>query len=250
MGIDSSTFVLAKTWKWHKHPPTYRWTNKCGPSTHGSITQPWKAVKPWHSLPHGWTLRTRCSVIDADTEGHSVWFHWQETSRTGRSTDPESGFLLSGAGEHRMGSDCWWRQDVFWQLQNVLGCEHFSEFYDTWIIHHHWTLNIYTSIIHHQLNTHCTYIQWTYFIPLCPLLYICCLVTKSCLSLCDTLDYRPPGVYVQGISQARILEWIAISFSRGSSQPRNQAGISCIDRWILYCWATREIYIYIYNASL
>ena len=85
-----------------------------------------------------------------------------------------------------------------------------------------------------KLNTHCTCIQWTYFIPLCPLLYTCCcLVTKSCLTLCDTLDCNPPGVSVHGISQARILEWIA----------RNQTGISCIDRRILYRWATREAYI-------
>ena len=77
-----------------------------------------------------------------------------------------------------------------------------------------------------KLNTHCTCIQWTYFIPLCPLLYTCCcLVTKSCLTLCDTLDCNPQGVSVHGISQARILEWIA----------RNQTGISCIDRRILYC---------------
>ena len=48
----------------------------------------------------------------------------------------------------------------------------------------------------------------------------CCLLTKSCLILCDPVDCSPPGSSVRGISQARILEWVAISFSRGSSQPR------------------------------
>ena len=42
-------------------------------------------------------------------------------------------------------------------------------------------------------------------------------VTQSCLTLCDPMDYSPPGSSVYGIFQARVLEWIAISFSRGPS---------------------------------
>ena len=45
------------------------------------------------------------------------------------------------------------------------------------------------------------------------------LATPSCLTLCDLLDYSPPGSFIHGILQARILEWVAISFSRGSSPP-------------------------------
>ena len=45
--------------------------------------------------------------------------------------------------------------------------------------------------------------------------YFCCLVTKSRLTLCDPMDCSPPGSSVRGISQVRILEWVAISFSRG-----------------------------------
>ena len=48
-----------------------------------------------------------------------------------------------------------------------------------------------------------------------------------------------PGSSAHGISQARILEWVAISFSRGSSWPRDQTHVSCIGRQILYHWATR-----------
>ena len=48
-------------------------------------------------------------------------------------------------------------------------------------------------------------------------LYCCCLVTKSCLTLCNLMDCSLPGSFVHGISQARILEWVAIPFSRGSS---------------------------------
>ena len=53
-------------------------------------------------------------------------------------------------------------------------------------------------------------------------------VTQSCLTLCDPVDCSLPGSSVHGILQARILEWVAISFSRGSSQPRDQAWVSCI----------------------
>ena len=48
------------------------------------------------------------------------------------------------------------------------------------------------------------------------------LVTQSCPTLCDPMDCNRPGSSVHGILQARILEWVAISFSRGSSQPRDQ----------------------------
>ena len=54
------------------------------------------------------------------------------------------------------------------------------------------------------------------------------LVAQSCLTLCNPTDCSPPGSSVHGILQARILEWVAISFSRGSSQLRDQTQVSCI----------------------
>ena len=48
------------------------------------------------------------------------------------------------------------------------------------------------------------------------------VVTQSCLTLCDPMDCNPPGSSVHGILQARILDWVALSFSRGSSPPRDQ----------------------------
>ena len=53
-------------------------------------------------------------------------------------------------------------------------------------------------------------------------------VTQLCPTLCDPVDSSPPGSSVHGILQARILEWVAISFSRGSSQPRDQTQVSRI----------------------
>ena len=48
-------------------------------------------------------------------------------------------------------------------------------------------------------------------------------VTQSCLTLCDPMDYT-----AHGILQARILEWVAVPFSRGSSQPRDRTQVSHI----------------------
>ena len=67
-----------------------------------------------------------------------------------------------------------------------------------------------------------------------------CLVAQSCPTLCDPMDCSPPGFSVLGISYAKILEWVVISFSRGISWARDQMYVSCIDRQILYHWATGE----------
>ena len=53
-------------------------------------------------------------------------------------------------------------------------------------------------------------------------------VTQSCPTLCDPVDCSLPGFSVHGILQARILEWVAISFSRGSSSPRDRTRVSHI----------------------
>ena len=58
---------------------------------------------------------------------------------------------------------------------------------------------------------------------------------QSCPTLCDPIDYT-----VCGILQARILEWVAFSFSRGSSQPRNWTQVSCIAGGFFTSWTTRE----------
>ena len=53
-------------------------------------------------------------------------------------------------------------------------------------------------------------------------------VTQSCLTLCDHMDCSLPGLSVHGVFQARVLEWVAISFSRGSSKPRDLTHVSWI----------------------
>ena len=62
----------------------------------------------------------------------------------------------------------------------------------------------------------------------------------SCVRLCDPVDHSPPGSSVHGILQARILEWVDISFSRGSSWPRDRTQVSHIAGRCFNLWATRE----------
>ena len=66
------------------------------------------------------------------------------------------------------------------------------------------------------------------------------LVTRSCLTLCDPMDCSLPGSSVHGILQARILEWVSISFSRGSSQLRDRTQVSHIAGGFFNIWTTRE----------
>ena len=69
---------------------------------------------------------------------------------------------------------------------------------------------------------------------------VLCVLVQLCLTLCDPMDCSLPGSSVHEIFQARILEWGAIPFSRGSSPPRDRIRVSCIGRQILNHWATWE----------
>ena len=66
------------------------------------------------------------------------------------------------------------------------------------------------------------------------------LVAQLCPILCNPMDCSPPGSSVLGIFQARILEWVAISFSRESSQPRDWTQVSCTAGRLFTDWSMRE----------
>ena len=70
--------------------------------------------------------------------------------------------------------------------------------------------------------------------------YVCVLVAHLCPTLCDPIDCSLPGSSVHGFLQARILEWVAIPFSRGSTWPRDWTWVSCIAGRFFTVWATRE----------
>jgi len=69
---------------------------------------------------------------------------------------------------------------------------------------------------------------------------LACFVAQSCPTLCGPMDCSPPGSSVRGIFQVRILEWIAISFSRGSAWPWDWTCVSCITGGFFTCWAIRK----------
>ena len=66
-------------------------------------------------------------------------------------------------------------------------------------------------------------------------------VSQSCPTLCNPMDCSLPGYSIPGIFQAVVLEQVAISFSRGSSPPRDQTWVSCIVERRFTIWATREV---------
>ena len=71
-------------------------------------------------------------------------------------------------------------------------------------------------------------------------IFLVMLVTQPCPALCNIMDCSLPGCYVYGILQTRTLEWVAISFSRGSSCSRDQTWVSCIAGEFLTNQTTRE----------
>ena len=66
-------------------------------------------------------------------------------------------------------------------------------------------------------------------------------VTQSCPTPCNPMHYSPPGSSVHEFFQARILVWVAICFSRGSSGPWDPTWVSCIGGRVFTSWATREV---------
>ena len=80
-------------------------------------------------------------------------------------------------------------------------------------------------------------------------IYICML---SHVQLFDPMNCSPPGSSVHGIFQARTLEWVAVSYSRGSSQLKDWNWVSCIswfDRWIFTIGATQDAHMYKYYLN-
>ena len=81
-------------------------------------------------------------------------------------------------------------------------------------------------------------VRWTLWVDFC----CCCyLVAKSCLTLWNPMDCSPPGSSVPGISRARILEWVAISISKGSSWPRDWTQFSWTACRFFTIWAMGEV---------
>ena len=96
-----------------------------------------------------------------------------------------------------------------------------------------WTLNHLLYAIHGLITMFYSHIHFSEG-------FVKVLAAQLCPTLCDPLDCSLPGSSVHGILQARILEGVTISFSRGSSRPGNQTWVSCTVGRFFTNWATRE----------
>ena len=95
-------------------------------------------------------------------------------------------------------------------------------------VYTHTLTHIYT---HKHIYMHVFYFVWH-------IITVFVLVAQSCPTLCNPLDCSPPGSFVHGILQARILEWILIPFSRMSAQFRGWARVFCIAGRFFTIWAS------------
>ena len=107
-------------------------------------------------------------------------------------------------------------------------CPLFSIFFSTEVIVQYWVEFLVFTAGPYKLPL--LYMKWSE-------------VAQSCPTLCDPMDCSLPGSSIHGIFQARVLEWVSISFSRGSSWPRNWTGVSCTAGGFSTSWATREALI-------
>ena len=93
----------------------------------------------------------------------------------------------------------------------------------------HTTINIF---LRNQLACLNFILKW--YILVLYMLYMCAKSLQSCPTPCNTMDHSVPGSFVHGILQAKILEWVAMPFSRGSSPPRYWTHISYISSLALH----------------
>ena len=120
-----------------------------------------------------------------------------------------------------------------------------------------WALSIFKKILLQFLSVNCIHNNsWIIKLYFNSRLKVKVLVTQSCPTLCNPMDYNPLDSSVHGILQARILEWVAIPFSKGYSWSRDRTWVSCIAGRLFTIWATREatrlhaFYLYAHDFGL
>ena len=131
-----------------------------------------------------------------------------------------------------------WRNVIFKKFGNKCSnCDILHAVISKWCMLYHqlfliWPLRPFSSA---------TLLEATLFSHMC--MWLCvwaCMHAQSCPALCDPMDCSWPGSSVHGILQARILEWVAMQSSKGSSWPRDGTQVFCIAGGFFTSWATRE----------
>ena len=117
---------------------------------------------------------------------------------------------------------------ISWSQSRFCSCRWFVQ----WLWDNdQWLKTWFTSIYH----VHSSNFEPLRTLCVCVCVCVCvCSVSQSCLILCGPMECSLPGSSVHGISQARIPEWVALSYSRGSSRPSNCTQVSCIGRRNIY----------------
>ena len=146
--------------------------------------------------------------------------------------------LSCGRQNHRAFQECWYSS--YW---GILKC--FSEGRILWALEeglirlHTTDMLLFPISLSFGFLPQCArgVLQWSASLDTSVVLV---LLAQLCQALCDAMDCGPPGSSVHEIFQARILEWVAISFSRGSSQHRDRTWVSCTAGRFFTDWATRE----------
>ena len=110
------------------------------------------------------------------------------------------------------------------KIINLNWNDYFKKYFEFWVLRH-------THTHTHMFNA---------LLSVCVCMCVC-LTTQMCSTLCSPMDCNSPGFSVHGISQTRILEWVAIFYFRRSSQPRNWTPVDSIGRWTLNHWAIWEV---------
>ena len=119
---------------------------------------------------------------------------------------------------------------ISWMMNGLVNCNY--------LLNSNWWFRTWNKSLNEKIcNTGYSFTFHTYLRKQ----FVCvCSVAPSCLILCDHKDCSQAGSSIHGIFQARILEWVAISFFRGSSWPSDQTWVHCIGRQILCHCATWE----------
>ena len=122
---------------------------------------------------------------------------------------------------------------IFYTEKGKSKVKHFLVWFSLW---RGYVIFFLPEIIHRWVWSGC--FLWVMCVCVC--VCVCVLVTQLCPTLCDPTDSSPPDSSLHGTLQARILEWVAIPFSRGSSQSRDWTQVSCIADRFFTVWLTGE----------
>ena len=172
------------------------------------------------------------------------WHGWIYLQSRNRDTDIENKYMDTKRGTGCVG---WiWRLGLTHIFVVVQLLSHVQLFVTPWTAAGQAPLSFTVSWSSLKLMSIGLVMLSNHLILCCPLSF-CLLpevkwskVAQLCPTLCDPMDCSLPGFSIYGILQARVLEWVAISFSRGSSRPRDWTRVSRIVGRRCNLWATRE----------